>query len=61
MCLDLIRDEGGGGGGGWGRGDEQLDRALRPAKTEETVSHRQNNDVKGGGDPASAKQTCVLL
>ena len=42
--------------GGSGK-EEQLVRALRPAKTEEIVSHRQNNNnVKGGGDPASAKQ-----
>ena len=41
---------GGGGGGGEGR-DESLVEALRPAKTEETVSHRQNNSVKEVGTP----------
>ena len=33
-----------------------LSCSLRPVKTEETVSHHQNNRCKGGGDLTSAKQ-----
>ena len=39
-------------GGGRSGTYEQFVRALRPVKTEETVSHRQNNI----GDPTSARQ-----
>ena len=35
--------------------------ALRPAKTEETVSHRQKNNVKEAGTPASANKLCTPL
>ena len=30
-----------------------------PAKAEETVSHRQKNNVKEAGTPASAQQLCT--
>ena len=37
----------GGGGGGGGGGGAKLGLALRSVKTEETVSHRQNNKCRG--------------
>ena len=40
---------------------EQLVRAVRPAKTEETVSHRQNNDVKDVGTPPVQSSLCTSL
>ena len=46
-----------GRGGGGGR-DQQLVRALRPAKTEETVSHSQTNNVTVVGGQCAT--TCVL-
>ena len=55
--IRLIRD-GEIRGKGSGR-DEQLVPALRPAKTEETVSHRQNNSVKEVG-PRHGEAACVL-
>ena len=45
------------GGGGTGI-CEQLDSALQAAKTEETVSHRQNNHVKEVGTPPHPEQQC---
>ena len=49
--IRLIRDGGGWGEAGWGgrkeeNMPEELVHALRPVKTEETVSRRQNNTVK---------------
>jgi len=41
----------GRGDGRPGRDKLQLLRALRPVKTEVTVSYRQNNDVKEVGTP----------
>ena len=47
--IRLIRD---GGEEGGGRGTyERLVRALRPVKTEETVSRYQNNSVQEVGTP----------
>ena len=39
------------GKGGNGVPMSKLIQAVRPVKTEETVSHRQNNDVKEVGTP----------
>ena len=35
--------------------------ALRPVKTEETVSHRQNNNVKEMGARAVPRNLCTSL
>ena len=35
--------------------------AHRPAKTEETVSHRQNSSVKEVGTPPVRSNLCTLL
>ena len=50
-------------GGGWGeRGrQEQLVSALRPVKTEETVSHHRNNSVKEVGTPPVRSNMCAWL
>ena len=53
----LIGD--GGWGGGAGGTYEYLVPALRPAKTEETVSHRQNNAVKEVGTPSERSSFCT--
>ena len=47
-----------GGGGGI---SEQLVPALRPVKTEETVSQRQNNSVKEVGTPPVQSSLCTAL
>ena len=52
------RGEGRRGGGGR---HEQLVSALRPVKTEETVSHRQNNKVKEVGTPPAPSNLCASL
>ena len=53
------------GWGGVGEGGElpvsNLSPALRPAKTEETVSHRQNNSVKEFGTPPVRSYLCTPL
>ena len=47
---------------GRGEGHEQLVHALRPAKTEETVSsQRQNNTVKEVGTPPVQSTLCASL
>ena len=59
-AADGARVGGGGGGGGNGGGGE-LVPALRPAKTEETISHRQNNNVKEMGTPPVRRNLCTTL
>ena len=61
MVLNVHRNQKAVGRGGWGARDEQLVRAFRPAKTEETVSHRQNNNVKEVGTPPVRSNLCTLL
>ena len=63
--IQLIRD-GTGHAGEWGGGRrgventyEQPVPAFRPVKTEETVSHRQNNDVKEVGTPPVPSNLCT--
>ena len=53
---------GGWGGGGGGSGTyEELVQAPQHAKTEETVSHRQNNNVKEVGTPPVRSNLCTSL
>ena len=40
---------------------EKLVPVLRPAKTEETVSHRQNNNDKEVGTPPVGSNLCTSL
>ena len=50
------------GGGGGGRVEmNSSSTRLRPAKTEETVSLRQNNDVKYVGTPPMPSNLCTSL
>ena len=51
----LIRDGEGGGGGG------RIIPVLRPVKTEETVSHSQNNKVTAQGTPSVRSSLCISL
>ena len=57
------RAVGSGDGGGRGQGGsvtyEQLVPALRPVKTEETVRHLQNNNVKEVGTPLMRSNLCT--
>ena len=46
---------------GEGRRHEQLVRVIRPAKTEETVSHRQSINVKEVGTPPVRNNLCTPL
>ena len=50
-----VMEDGGGGG------RSILIPTLRPAKTEETVSHRQNNSVKEVGTPPVRSNLCTSL
>ena len=49
----LIRDGEGGGG--------RIIPVLRPVKTEETVSHSQNNKVTAQGTPSVRSSLCISL
>ena len=40
---------------------EQIVPALRPVKTEETVSHRQNSNVKDVGTPPVRSNLCTSV
>ena len=42
-------------------GNRVLASALRPVKTEKTVSHRQNNHAKGVGTPVIQSNWCTLI
>ena len=53
--------KGGGGGGGRSGTYEELVQAPQHAKTEETVSHHQNNNVKEVGTPPVRSNLCTSL
>ena len=54
--------EGGGAGAGGGVNTYgYLVHALRPVNTEETVSHRQNSNVKEVGTPPMRSNLCTSL